>query len=150
MIETIILLASLAGLPVPQFTSTLPTPKFNVTLPVPKFIDDPFVEPVKSEDPALSCDPLGRLIRLPGPRNWYVCPQCGSSSDLMFLGNHLRSSHGKTVKEIESVGNRDLHAWHDNLHNLSYKPTQTTAVLSSCEGGACEVGPVRRLFGRWR
>jgi len=145
----------LSGLPTPHFgplPAKLRTPKFG---PLPVKTADPFAEPEKPIDPCTRRDARGRLIRLPGPTNWWHCPWCGSSTDIMLLGQHLKAVHGKTNTEIDAVGWRDLLTWHSNLHNLTWKPKADVAngvvpACPTCEGWACQVGPVRRLFGRWR
>jgi len=146
--------------PTPRFATAVPTPRFGQSLSSntsDKLDSGPSPEQTELADPTTQRGSDGRLVRLPGPRNWFRCPQCGSSSDLMYLGDHLRydAKHRKTMAEIEAVGWRDLQVWHDNLHNLTYKPPPATTVkvqasCSTCEGGACEVGPVRRLLRGWR
>jgi len=163
MIE-VILAVVLSGLPTPHFgplPAKLPTPKFGplpAKLPTPKFgplpvkTVDPFAEPEKPVDPTTRRDARGRLIRLPGPVNWYRCPQCGSSTDLMYLGQHLRGAHKISNAKLDEVGWQNLAVYHDNLHNLTWTPRSgVTAVptCTTCESGSCQVGPFRRLLRGW-
>jgi hypothetical protein len=94
------------------------------------------------------------LRRLPGPVGWFRCPWCGSSTDLMFLGEHLRTAHGLTGAELDRAGYRRWPVLHDNLHNIAYKPPAATNrppdLHPGCAGGLCPAGPLRRLIGRWR
>jgi len=138
----------LAVLPVPIWPA-------QSKLPTPVWTEETVVVADRPIDLTAQRDANGRLVRLPGPTNYYHCPQCGSSSDLMYLGQHLRGpEHRKTVAEIERIGWRNLNVWHDNLHNVGWKPVAQTKVTvrstcTTCEGGTCNVGPIRRIFG-WR
>lgn len=94
--------------------------------------------------------------RLPGPRNWFRCPHCGSPNCLMFLGDHLRRSHGYSTTVLDKIGYRNLPILHDNLHNRlhSQAPAAATklrsAPCSTCQGGQCGRPFLERIFGRWR
>lgn len=132
--------------------SALPTPHFSpeLPLPTPQFGPLPLVEEV---DRTMQFDRRGRLIRLPGPKNWYRCPQCGSSTDLMYLGQHVRGVHRRSNAQINKVGYRNLAVYHDNIHNLDWKPPPAAkkqparSSSMTCRGGSCTFPRVRRFFG---
>jgi hypothetical protein len=138
-------------------TATLPTPHFapKLPLPTPRFTKPiPVAAPriIRKVDRTIQFDSQGRLVRLSGPRNWYRCPQCGSSTDLMYLGQHLRGAHHVTNATINKVGWRNLLVYHDNLHNVTWRPppaTKPRAVQASpvCPSNTCRFPAVRRFLG---
>ncbi len=91
--------------------------------------------------------------RLPGPRHW-ACPSCGSSSCLMYLGAHLKRTHGVSTVAMDRVTYRRLPTLHDNIHNANWKPPVAVksqpaqSGCATCQGGSCRFPAVRRLFGR--
>ena len=138
--------------------SALPTPHFapGLPLPAPRFGPLPTATLVVARPPVdrtMQFDSKGRLIRLPGPKNWYRCPQCGSSTDLMYLGQHVRGVHRKSNSQINKVGYQSLATYHDNLHNVNWKPPPPVKVqavrpsTTTCQGGSCRFPRARRFFG---
>lgn len=149
------LLLLMVSLPDGKLPDALPDAK----LPTVTHIDQPTVKPATI--PLIQGVPFDK--RLEGPTNWFRCPWCSSSTDLMFLGEHLKT-HGVTDVELNQVGYRRWTILHDNIHNKDWKPptgtkavpqstgcSEGTAKPSGCEGGSCQqTGPVRFLFGRRR
>lgn len=152
-----------------------PVPIFpEVSLPVPRWttetvtvVPEKVIEPAHPHGPFPRADERlanGRIKRLPGP-NWWHCPNCGSSSCTMSLGQHLRGTHRQSFARLDAIGYRNWYVYHDNLHNLAAvmakmaKPApkpkakarpaiKQEATCSGCQGGRC--GLFGRSRGRWR
>jgi hypothetical protein len=138
-------------------TAALPTPHFSpgLPLPTPRFGALPVVAVAVPEvDRTMQFDSKGRLIRLPGPRHHWKCPGCNDPTDTMYLGQHLRGrEHRVSNATINKVGWWQILVYHDNLHNVNWKPrpvVKTPAVQSTCttrQGGNCRFPRLRRIFG---
>ncbi len=98
------------------------------------------------------------LKRLPGPA-WWHCPTCGSSTCLMYLGQHLRGlKHEVSHSTINRIEWGTLRIFHDNLHNRKMtakeveKWKKDQAKPSGCKDGRCNLRQRRFTIPglRWR
>src|SRR4030042_1535428 len=121
MIEAPILSAVLCGVDVSSadlFTFARIIQEANVSLPS-QFESVAYVAPDGTTAEAHCAKPDAPVIltRLPGRRDWFVCPHCGRSDCWMFLAEHLKKQHGQTHEYLNRVGWKQLGILHDRLNN---------------------------------